>query len=197
MQQDGKFILFIGPMNSGKTNALIIALNRYIAAHRKVVLFRRPEDKRFGPADSSSEFLVVSRNSLQMPAVPVESLCEAVKRDPALLEADVIGVDEGQFFDDLCLFAEQMTVIGKVVIVAALNGTYQQQPWPVISKAIAMADKTTFYTAICVRPNCGKDAPFSHRISDDTELKVIGGSDKYESLCRGCLAAATCKPTTT
>ena len=52
------------------------------------------------------------------------------KRDDTLLTAgpreyDVIGIDEGQFFPDLVAWCEQMANRGKIVLVAALDGTFQ------------------------------------------------------------------------
>lgn len=40
---------------------------------------------------------------------------------------DVIGVDEGQFFPDLISFCETAANAGKIVIVAALDGTFQRK----------------------------------------------------------------------
>ena len=42
-----------------------------------------------------------------------------------LREFDVIGIDEGQFFPDLVPWCEQMANRGKIVLVAALDGTFQ------------------------------------------------------------------------
>ena len=52
------------------------------------------------------------------------------KRDDTVLTAglreyDVIGIDEGQFFPDLVAWCEQMANSGKIVLVAALDGTFQ------------------------------------------------------------------------
>ena len=33
---------------------------------------------------------------------------------------------------------------------------------------------------------CDRPAAFTYRHSTETEVEVIGGSDKYVSLCRGC-----------
>lgn len=37
----------------------------------------------------------------------------------------MIGVDEGQFFPDVTQFCEDMANMGKMVLVAALDGTFQ------------------------------------------------------------------------
>jgi thymidine kinase len=42
---------------------------------------------------------------------------------------DVVGIDEGQFFPDLLPFAEAVANAGKIVVVAALDGTFQRKVW--------------------------------------------------------------------
>jgi hypothetical protein len=42
-------------------------------------------------------------------------------------EYDVVGIDEGQFFPDLLSFCETVANAGKVVVVAALDGTFQRK----------------------------------------------------------------------
>jgi thymidine kinase len=42
-------------------------------------------------------------------------------------EYDVVGIDEGQFFPDLEVFCETVANAGKVVVVAALDGTFQRK----------------------------------------------------------------------
>ena len=47
--------------------------------------------------------------------------------DEPLDNFDVIGIDEGQFFPDIVSFADSMATAGKIVIVAALDGTFQRK----------------------------------------------------------------------
>lgn len=42
----------------------------------------------------------------------------------------VLGIDEGQFFPDIVSFCEDMANAGKLVIVAALDGTFQRKVGP-------------------------------------------------------------------
>lgn len=43
-----------------------------------------------------------------------------------MINYDVIGIDEGQFFENIVDFAESLANAGKTVIVAALDGTFQR-----------------------------------------------------------------------
>ncbi len=44
----------------------------------------------------------------------------------------------------------------------------------------------TKLTAVCTF--CHHDAPFTRRITTETEVEVIGGSDKYVATCRTCFS---------
>ena len=51
-----------------------------------------------------------------------------------------------------------------------------------------MAEKVDKLHAVCMV--CYGDAAFSKRISSETEVEVIGGSDKYMAVCRTCFNIA-------
>ena len=67
----------------------------------------------------------VSTHDMQMEAaIPCGMLADI---GDAWKEYDVIGIDEGQFFPDLIAFAEAAANAGKIVIIAALDGTFQRK----------------------------------------------------------------------
>lgn len=41
-------------------------------------------------------------------------------------QVDVLGIDEGQFFDDLVEFADKAANHGKIVVVSALNSDFRK-----------------------------------------------------------------------
>ena len=91
---------------------------------------------------------------------------------------------QGQFFPDVHEFCEKMANEGKTVIVAALNGTFQRKPFENIPNLVASADAIDHLTAVCML--CSEPAPFSLRTTEEKEVEVIGGQDKYISVCRQC-----------
>lgn len=97
---------------------------------------------------------------------------------------DCIGIDEGQFFPDLVQWVEEMANAGKHIIVAALDGTFQRKPFGDVLDLIPMAEAVTKLTAVCMQ--CHQPASFSKRLGDETEVEVIGGAEKYISVCRSC-----------
>ena len=97
-------------------------------------------------------------------------------------EWDVIGIDEGQFFPDLVAFADTAASAGKVVVVAALDGTFERKEFGQLGDLLAVSDSITKLNAVCAV--CGADAPFTRRDAAATEVKLIGGREAYTPVCR-------------
>ena len=97
---------------------------------------------------------------------------------------DVIGIDEGQFFPDIVSFCERMANQGKIVIVAALDGTFLREGFGNVLNLLPVAEQVTKLNAIC--HHCMRDAAFTKRIGTEKEIELIGGSDKYVAVCRAC-----------
>ena len=111
-----------------------------------------------------------------MPAMKT-SLLEKINVD----SYDVIGVDEGQFFQDLAVVLRWVEM-GKRVCVAGLSGDYQKKNFETISYLIPHADDIQFKKALCM--HCGCSASFSRRVGSSSERLLVGGKDKYEAVCR-------------
>jgi len=99
----------------------------------------------------------------------------------------VIGIDEGQFFEDIVEFASKAADEGKVVILSSLNGQFIQKPFPNIALLIPLCEKVKKLSSICKL--CSHNANFTFRtaaFSDNAE-ELIGGAEAYIPLCRECL----------
>lgn len=177
--------LILGPMFSGKTTELLRRIAREYRANRQVLLVKYSKDDRYSSDSVAShdrlmmeDILTISCSNLH----PIVSFVEKFKNTEH--EPIVIGIDEGQFFPDLIEFCEKMAQLGKEIHVAALDGTFERKPFPVIADLIPRSNNFIKLNAVCFR--CKKDAPFSKRLGQDKKLEVIGGADKYESRCREC-----------
>ena len=54
-----------------------------------------------------------------------------------------------------------------------------------MSALLPKADSVTMLDAVCMQ--CFQDgAKFSLRLTDDTQLKLIGGAESYKAVCRSC-----------
>ena len=79
-----------GSMFSGKTEELIRRLRRAQIAKQSVAIFKPGIDDRYSESD------LVSHSEQRIPSTPVSSSREILEHAD---EADVIGIDEAQFFE--------------------------------------------------------------------------------------------------
>lgn len=166
-----------GPMFSGKSEELIRRMTRYQIARIPVQTFKPSLDDRFATHE------VVSHSALSVAAEPVadsDALLKAVKD-----RTEVVGIDEGQFFDDgLVEVVERLAAAGKRVIVAGLDQDFLGRPFEPIPSLMLRAEYVTKALAVCHR--CGGAGMFTQRVIESDELVVLGAQDAYEARCRRC-----------
>ncbi len=163
-----------GCMFSGKTEELIRRINRAKIANQVVKVFKPTFETRYHAEN------VVSHNAVSLEAFPVDS----AKQILFLAEnADVIGIDEAQFFDeDLVETCNYLANKGKRVIVAGLDMDYTGKPFGPMPNLLAIAEFVTKLHAIC--PKSGDLASFSFRKLPSTEAILLGEKDIYEPRSR-------------
>jgi len=172
----GSIEVITGSMFSGKTEELIRRLRRAQFAGLKVEIFKPALDKRY------SEVRVVSHDEQSILSSPVDNASTILLMAG---EADVIGIDEAQFFDSALLnVCNTLANAGKRVIVAGLDMDFAGNPFGPMPELMAMAEDVTKVRAICVR--CGNLASYSFRKSGEEQVVLLGEKDKYEPLCREC-----------
>jgi thymidine kinase len=165
-----------GSMFSGKTEELIRRLRRAKIAKQNVEIFKPRIEVRYSVEE------VVSHDENAIHSTPVDSSANI-----RLLASgvEVVGIDEAQFFDngliDVC---NQLADSGVRVIIAGLDMDYKGVPFGPIPGLMAIAEYVTKVHAICVR--CGSLANYTHRMSEDDRLILLGETDIYEPLCRVC-----------
>ncbi|MFO7932857.1 MAG: thymidine kinase [Bacteroidales bacterium] len=165
-----------GSMFSGKTEELIRRLNRARIARQKVEIFKPRMEVRY------SEQEVVSHDEHTIQSTPVDSASNILLLASGV---EVVGVDEAQFFDDgLIDVCNQLANSGIRVIVAGLDMDFRGKPFGPIPKLLSVAEYVTKVHAICVR--CGSLANYTHRLSGEDSLILLGETDLYEPLCREC-----------
>lgn len=169
----GYIHLIIGPMYSGKTTELQRIITRYSLAGKKTTLLKQAKDTRY-----DADF-VCSHDNRRMEALTVVSLQKVLVE-----KFDVIGIDEGQFFEGIATFADQLANEGKIVVIAALSSDFRRLPFPEIVPLLSIAEKIEQLTAVC--RICGGVASFSLRKNAVRDLEVLGGQELYEACCRNC-----------
>lgn len=166
-----------GPMFSGKSEELIRRVTRSKIARIPVQVFKPVLDTRY--ADSE----VVSHSSLSFSALSVENSDSLLKGVDDSTE--VIGIDEGQFFDlGLVETVEGLARAGKQVIVAGLDLDYLRRPFGAIPTLCGIAEYVTKMLAVCHK--CGGPGLFTQRIVRSDDLVVLGATGSYEARCRAC-----------
>ena len=170
----GQIQVILGPMFSGKSTELMRRIRRYQVAKQECLVIKYAKDTRYSVENLSTH------DQQSIPAIKATKL----KNISSVYQFSVIGVDEGQFFDDIVEFCEALANQGKIVIVAALDGTFERKPFGSILNLIPFAENVVKLSAVC--NSCFREAAFTKRISEEKEVEVIGGSDKYLAVCRRC-----------
>jgi thymidine kinase len=163
-------------MFSGKTEELIRRIRRAEIARQKVIIFKPKIDTRYS-ADH-----IVSHSDVKLISTSVD---RAKDIPPLVGEAQVVGIDEAQFFDEtLVSVAEELANKGKRVIIAGLDQDYRGKPFEPIPHLLAIAEYITKTLAICVV--CGNPADRTQRTTQASERVLVGAKDSYEARCRKC-----------
>ena len=174
--EEGRIELICGPMFSGKSTRLIGVIRKYTYKAKKTIMIKYFADKRF--SDKSE---VVTHDLLKYDSIECKNLREHFDK---IKNYDVIGIDEGQFFSDLVEVCEELALMKKTIIIAALNGDFRMEPFPVIAKIKPKVDKIKLLKAYCF--NCHRDAKFSLRTVQSNETVLIGAGESYKPACREC-----------
>ena len=175
-ERRGWIEVICGSMFSGKTEELIRRLKRAKIANLKIEIYKPATDTRYDVTK------IVSHDANAIASTQVVNSSEIL----ALAEhAQVIGIDEAQFFDEgILAVCETLVMQGKRVIVAGLDMDYLGKPFGPMPALLSVADFITKLHAICVQ--CGHLANVSYRTSDEEGTVVLGEKNNYEPRCRVC-----------
>lgn len=179
--------VIVGSMFSGKSEELIRRLNRARIARQKVQVFKPMIDARYSVEE------IASHSGQKHNSKPVASTKDMLSQiEP---DTQVVGIDEGQFFDmELIDAVNYLARSGKRVIIAGLDQDYTGKPFEPMPQLLSVAEFITKTHAICVK--CGGTANYSQRTVESDERVEVGASDKYEARCRKCFVPHSDKPTT-
>lgn len=176
-------------MFSGKSRELIRLMHIAEIAGQTTVLFKPRIDTRYSHSDISSH------DGIRADAHSVDGSREIL----AVLEQrnsrpQVVGVDEGQFFDAglvaVCLWLRDR---GLRVVVAGLDRNFRGEPFGGMPDLLACADEVIKLRAVCARCKDPRvTATLPQRLIDgmpapyDSPEVLVGGADWYEARCLDC-----------
>jgi len=173
-EQLGWIEVICGSMFSGKTEELLRRLKRARFANQHVLIFKPQTDVRY------SDKKVVSHDANEIMSTPVENATDILSK---VKDADVVAIDEAQFFDDkIIAVCNQLANNGIRVIVAGLDMDFKGKPFGPMPHLMAVAEFVTKVHAICTKT--GNLAHFSHRTSENDDLVLLGERTEYEALSR-------------
>jgi len=169
--------VIVGSMFSGKSEELIRRLRRARIARQRVQVFKPRIDTRYSTDD------IVSHGEMRMESSVVDTaaqLLECIQPD-----TEVVGIDEGQFFDqELPAVCTRLADRGVRVIVAGLDQDYLGKPFEPMPQLLAIAEYITKTHAIYMV--CGNPANHTQRLVPSGDRVLVGAAGLYEARCRRC-----------
>jgi thymidine kinase len=177
----GSVEVITGSMFSGKTDELIRRLRRATIARQKVQVFKPAIDTRY------AQQKVTSHAGNDYDAIPIQHSADVLRMlDP---QANVVAIDEAQFFDaEIIPVVQQLANEGVRVIVAGLDTDFRGEPFGPMPVLIAQAEHVEKLHAICMV--CGEDACRTQRLVNGQPahyhdpVVIVGASELYEARCR-------------
>jgi len=174
----GYLELIVGPMFSGKTSRLVEEYRKCLFCNIAVAVINHSADTRY------SETQLSTHDMVKIPCRMAPRLRE-VWSEEGVRSADVVLINEGQFFDDLAEVVVEMVNAGKQVYVCGLDGDFQRKRFGQMLDLIPFCDKITKLTSLCSLCKNGTKGIFSLRLTRETEQMVVG-AENYMPVCRVC-----------
>tara|TARA_B110000967_G_scaffold152625_1_gene156875 strand:- start:2739 stop:3257 length:519 start_codon:yes stop_codon:yes gene_type:complete len=164
-------------MFSGKTTRLVEIYNKHSRSSKNVVAINYSKDTRY------HDTMLSTHDKVLIPCIFADNIQSLLSRED-LLNANVILINEGQFFEDI--YDSVLTLVEKMhkkVFVCGLDGDFKRNKFGNLLDLIPYSDCIVKLHSNCTK--CNNYAIFSHRISCEQNQVVIG-SDNYMPLCRYC-----------
>jgi len=184
--------LIIGPMYSGKSSRLVEIYNQCKFCNISVVVINHSIDTRY------DEKLLTTHDQIKIPCIQTTKLNsiwnysildnnfnEKSNNHIILRSADVILINEGQFFKDLYSVVEDMLKCNKRVYICGLDSDFERKKFGQILDLIPLCDKVNKLTSLCSQCKDGTPGIFSMRLTPEKQQTLVG-SDNYIPVCRKC-----------
>ena len=179
-QNCGRVEMILGCMFSGKSTELIQRIRKHNIIDNSVCVISYSKDNRYG------EDAIISHDKLEYEAYVCEKLFDFYEDNKEIVNnSHIICIEEGQFYDDLFDFVKFCAdELKKCVIISALDGDYNREPFENIMKLIPHAESIVKLSALCINCKDGTKANYSLRLVANEKRELIGGADIYSPVCR-------------
>jgi len=174
----GHLEIFLGCMFSGKTSRLIEIYKQNKFCNIPACVINHSFDTRYGAE------MMSSHDKVKIPCIQVYDLNELLE-NPEILDAEVILINEAQFFQNLTYFVLSLLEKNKKIYIAGLDGDFRKNKFGEVLDLIPHADSVVKMTALCGFCRDGTRALFSLRLAHDV-CQTLVGVDNYMPVCRKC-----------
>ncbi|MEK7496481.1 MAG: hypothetical protein AAB657_01095 [Patescibacteria group bacterium] len=184
-----KIIVIVGPMGSGKTSDLQSLLHKHeLASGGEVALFRHTTDTREQAHKSHDGFALFGG--------PIHVVSSSAQlKEVAGDRYRVVGIDEGQFFDEqLHKVVYELFLNGTKIFVSALDTDFLGEPFPTTMQLMVRPEVKIYkMKAVCMV--CGKNATRTLRLDINGNVcksgaQVTVGTNPYRPVCIVCFVKA-------
>lgn len=172
----GRIEIILGCMFSGKSTELMRRISRYEAIGEDTLIINSDLDSRTGDS-------IKTHNNTKKDALKCSNLMDIIQH-PLFLKSKIIGIDEGQFFEDIREFLLKTENMNKTIIISGLDGDSERRPFGKILDCIPLCDEVIKLTAMDMIDKDGTPAIFTKRIIKNNEQICIGAAGDYIAVAR-------------
>ena len=185
-KKKGYLELIFGPMFSGKTSTLKKIYDQCMYCNIPVMVINYSADKRYSTRDVMS-----THDKIMIPCIMANSIIEIMENhSEKVSNAEVILINEGQFFSDIQDVIPLVEELNKRVYICGLDGDFQKNKIGSLFDLIPFCDNICKLKSLCSECRDGTPGLFSYRITNEVDQVVIG-VDNYKPLCRLCYRRLT------
>jgi thymidine kinase len=184
MRNNPQFLVFTGPMFSGKTTRLLSTVERFKFQQRHVFAFKPRIDDRYAANE------IVSHMGWKLPATQIADGKELIREllsmvdDGEIADNSIVAVDELFMIPGVAEELIWLYKTGITIVVSTLDMSYSGTPFDEVVKILPWATKIEKCAAVCTV--CHRDANYTWKrtgeIVESQEI-AVGGADMYEARC--------------
>lgn len=186
----GEFDLYVGPMKSGKSKAMMDHLDKIMHMNDISYIILKPD------LDSRTSGIVSRYGNMFMDAYAVQAnspgnAIGVIHNN--IPKANVVAIDELQFFGEgIDWLIKMLTSQGRHVIGAGLNLDFRGEPFGQMGILMAKADSITNCYGICEYQNCNAKSTRTQRLINgepapyDAPIILVDNKDikeEYQTRC--------------
>jgi thymidine kinase len=171
-----EFILYTGPMWSGKSSALLAAIDRYRHQGRLVEVFKAALDDRYSTVD------IVTHTGWRVEARPVSTGADLLRHVIDIPgRPDVVALDEVFMVAGAAEALVELYRNGVTVAASSLDLSAQGKPFREVEALMPWATRIEKLAAVC--EVCKVDARYTWKKGGGASEIEVGGAQLYSPRC--------------